>query len=88
MRRYPVYSHSYAETTTITPTTITTPSTAETPTVAPTTTTPPLPPKLLRVPPPAKHFLGRGMEEQRENQRRQLVYEEQLAAYYRKYGGG
>ena len=49
---------------------------------------PPEPPKLLRVPPPAKHWLARGMEEQRENQRRQLVYEQQLAAYYRKYGGG
>jgi hypothetical protein len=47
---------------------------------------PPPPPKLLRVPPPAKHFLGRGEAEKRENQRRQRVHEQQLDAYYRKYG--
>ncbi|KAG9604379.1 hypothetical protein KCU77_g1209, partial [Aureobasidium melanogenum] len=47
---------------------------------------PPPPPQLLKVPPPAKHWLARGEDERRENQRRQRVYEQQLNAYYAKYG--
>ncbi|CAD0097586.1 unnamed protein product [Aureobasidium mustum] len=47
---------------------------------------PPPPPQLLKIPPPAKHWLARGEDERRENQRRQRVYEQQLNAYYAKYG--
>jgi hypothetical protein len=47
---------------------------------------PPPPPEMLRVPPPVKYNLGRGDAERRENQRRTRRHEQQLDAYYRKYG--
>jgi hypothetical protein len=47
---------------------------------------PPPRPELLPVPRSAKHWLARGEEEKRENQRRIRVHEQQLDAYYRKYG--
>jgi hypothetical protein len=47
---------------------------------------PPPAPQLLRVPKPAKHWIARGEEERLENLRRTRAHEQQLAAYYRKYG--